>query len=159
MRATTAIATGRRQRGFTLVEMILTVVIISILTAIAAPSFTDVIERQRSKNAAADIYVALTRARSEALRLNKNVTLSPNSGDWAQGWQILDPVTGAVLESHEAVRNLTVSGPASVVYRSSGRTTGTATATFTISGSYATSTRYVCLDLSGRPSLGTTSSC
>ena len=159
MFAATTTHAGKRHQGFTLVELMVVVVIIGILTTIAAPSFNELIDRQRVRNAATDLYVSLTRARSEALRLNQNVTLSPSSGNWSLGWRIADPVTGAILESHEAPRNLTVTGPASVTYKSSGRTTSTADSLFTITGSFSSSTRYVCLDLSGRPSINTSSSC
>lgn len=157
MRAMKRLGRHSGSKGFTLVEMLLVVVILGILTAMAAPSFNDIIDRQRTKNAAADIYVALVRTRSEALRLNQNVTLSPVSSDWAQGWQIADPTTGNAIESHEALRSLTVTGPTSVTYKNSGRTTRTTDVTFTVSG--ATSTMYVCLDLSGRPSISASSSC
>lgn len=137
--------------------MMLVVAILGILASIALPSFTAMIESERAKGAAVDLYVSLTRARSEALRLNKNVMLSPVGGNWASGWQILDPSTSAVIDSHRAVTGLTITGPSDVTYRPSGRVIGSGT--FTISGNIAASTRYVCLDLSGRPAINSTGSC
>ncbi|HEX8963611.1 MAG TPA: GspH/FimT family pseudopilin [Rhodocyclaceae bacterium] len=153
-----AISRPTGDRGFTIVELVFVLVIAGILAALAAPSFSQFIDAQRAKNAATDIYVALTRARSEALRLNQNVTLAPVSGNWASGWQITDSAAN-VLDAHPALRNLTVTGPTNVVYRSSGRLTSGADALFTITGSFASSTQYLCLDLSGRPSITTSSSC
>lgn len=156
MRAPRNVIPRKRSRGFTAVELMVVVVIVAILGMIAMPAFNEMIERQRAKNAAVDLYVALTRARSEALKLNQNVTVAPVSSNWGLGWQITN-ASGTVLEAHEAVRGLTIGGPASVVYRSSGRVQGGGL--FTITGDYASSTRYICLDLSGRPSINTTASC
>lgn len=144
-------------QGFTLVEMMLVVAIMGILTSIALPYFGRIVEAERAKGAAVDLYVALTRTRSEALRLNQNVTLSPIAADWNEGWQILDPVTSAVIDSHVAVSGITITGPTSVTYRSSGRVLSSGS--FTISGSYSGNTRYVCLDLSGRPAINTSGTC
>lgn len=142
-----------RARGFTLPELLIVVVIAAVLATLAAPSFSELIENQRAKSAAADIYVALARARSEAITRNTNVTLSAKSGNWANGWQIPDPaVAGTVIEDHESLRNLTVTGPASVTYRSSGRIAG-ASISFGIGGSFASSNRCVYLDLGGRPTI------
>jgi type IV fimbrial biogenesis protein FimU len=154
-------ATLLDERGFTLVEMMIVVAIVGIFAAIALPSFNRVIDRQRAKNAATDIFVALARARSEALKLNQSVTILPKSGttDWALGWTIDNPrYPGSLLEDHPVTANLVVSGPlAGVTYKSSGRTT--AATLFTINGQYPDSRRFVCVDLSGRPTINTTGSC
>lgn len=139
--------------GFTLVELMLVLVIAGVLAAVAAPSFNVIIESQRARGAATDIYVALMRARGEAIKRNANMTLSPKSGSWANGWQMLDPATSAAIEDHNALRNLTVSGPSGVTYQSSGRVSGGTAPSFGISGSYSASSRCVAVDLSGRPNI------
>jgi type IV fimbrial biogenesis protein FimT len=147
----------RRARGFTLVELMVVLVVVGVLATLAAPSFNRTIESERVKSAATDLYIALSRARSEAITRNTDVTLSPVSGNWALGWQIPDPAsTGTLIETHEALKgNLAIapSATGSVVYRSSGRVQGTANMNFSIAGTYATSARCVCLDLSGRPAI------
>lgn len=140
-------------RGFTLVELLIALAITAILAGMAAPSFSDLIETQRVKSAATDLLIVLNRARSEALKRNVDVTLSPPSANWADGWQIADPITGDLIEKHDAVRNVTITGPVSVIYQSSGRVQGSATVTFAISATSVSSERCVTLDLSGRPSI------
>lgn len=143
-------------RGFTLVEMMIVLVIMAILTALAGPSFRSLIEDQRAKAAASDIYMSLMRARSEAMKRNANVTVSPVSGNWVNGWQIADPaLTTTLLEDHGSLSNLTVTGPTSVVYQSSGRIQAGTSATFTISGIYTSAKRCVYIDLGGRPAVKT----
>lgn len=140
-------------RGFTVTELMIATVITAILAGLAAPSFQELIEVQRAKSAASDLLIVLTRARSEAIKRNAEVTLSAKSANWTNGWQIPDPVTGDLIEDHAAIRNLTLSGPASVVFQSSGRVKGGSSVNINISGNDTNSARCVTLDLSGRPSI------
>lgn len=144
-------AIKRMNRGFTLVEMLVAVAILALLFGLAAPSFTNAIDGQKAKSAASDLHASLTRARSEAIKRGVDITLNPKSGNWASGWQIADPVSGEVIEDHAAISGPSLSGPASVTYRNSGRIAGNAEVTFNIVG--ATLTRCIRLDLSGRPSV------
>src|SRR5207245_7912097 len=79
----------RSARGFTMMELVVTVSLAAILATIAAPSFNGMIASQRARTFAADLYVTLAKARSEALTLNQNATLQANPGEWQNGWQIL----------------------------------------------------------------------
>lgn len=139
--------------GFTLIELLIVVAVVGILSALAAPSFDTLIESQRAKSTATDLYIALTRARSEAVKRNTQMTLSPKTGGWANGWQMLDPTTSATIEDHNAIRKISVSGPDSVVYQSSGRVQGSTAPNFAITGSHDSSSRCVAVDLSGRPNI------
>lgn len=139
--------------GFTLVEVLIVMVIVGILAALAAPSFSQFIKSQRMKSMASDLNSSLTLARSEAIKRNESVTLSPTtSGAWQDGWQIADPDNpGNNIQVHSAFTGLTVSGPASVTYQSSGRVQGNAAPAFNISAPGASDQRCVNVDLSGRP--------
>jgi type IV fimbrial biogenesis protein FimT len=143
---------ARPVSGFSLIELMVVITIVAILAALAAPSFDSLIESQRAKSAATDIYVALTRARSEALKRNANVTVTPKGG-WAAGWQILDPATSAPIDDHDSIRNLAIAGPDAVTYQASGRLQGNTAPSFSITGNYPDSSRCVAVDLSGRPNL------
>lgn len=142
------------QRGVTLVELMVAIAILGILLSLAAPSFSVVIENQRAKAAAADLYTSLVRARSEAIKRNTSMSLTPKGAGWGSGWQMTDPVSAVVIEDHGAIQGLTLSGPAGVTYRSSGRIAGDAQVSFGISGDHSSSARCVRLDLSGRPAIG-----
>jgi type IV fimbrial biogenesis protein FimT len=63
-----------RQRGFTLMELMLTLVIGATLFAVAVPSFRGVMNSNRVLTQSNDIVAALNLARSEAITRNATIT-------------------------------------------------------------------------------------
>lgn len=84
----TRAAPHQRLRGFTLVELMITVIVLGIIATMALPAFSRMIVAQRSRNAASDLASAITLARSEAVKRNAAATLSA-SGTWASGWSVM----------------------------------------------------------------------
>ncbi|RYF84263.1 MAG: type II secretion system protein GspH [Comamonadaceae bacterium] len=97
----------REQRGFTVIEVMVVVAILGLLAALAAPSFTPLIERWRVRQAAEDLASTLTYARSEAIRRGGGVVLrrnTPNNTDcpgitaeadqWGCGWIVFVDANG-----------------------------------------------------------------
>jgi type IV fimbrial biogenesis protein FimT len=155
-------ATCRRQAGFTVIEMLMVVAIFGILAATAAPSFSSLIASKRAETAATDLYVALVESRSEATKRNANATLAHKTGGWQVGWQIsvIDPTDNTntlTLEDHSVTNGVTISGPDSVVFQSSGRVQGNTNPAFAVNVVNGSSSdlRWVCIDLSGRPMVKT----
>jgi len=144
-------------RGFTLPELMIVLTIMAILIAAAVPSFAEFIRNQRVKTASFDLFSSLVMARSEAIARNTTVTLTPTSTtNWANGWTIsyVDASSGSTvrLRDHSAMPELTITGPTSLVYRGSGRLSGTATPQFALTASGTTIiSRCIDVDLSGRP--------
>jgi prepilin-type N-terminal cleavage/methylation domain-containing protein len=54
--------------GFTLIELLTTVLLISIVSAIAIPSFTALINRQRLNNAQEQVFIVMRNAQASAKR-------------------------------------------------------------------------------------------
>ena len=66
--------TVRHQRGFSMVEIGVTLAIFAVLLASALPSMSEWIRNTKVRNATEAIHAGLQRARAEALRRNVNVT-------------------------------------------------------------------------------------
>ena len=84
------------RRGFTLVELLIGVVILSILIAVAAPAFNDALATQRLRAAANELRLSISLARSEALKRNvtADLLIVQRDGSWSNGWCIPNPDTG-----------------------------------------------------------------
>lgn len=83
----------RNERGFTLIELMITIIVLAILTAAALPSFRSFIVNQRIKTASFDLMALLTFTRSEAIKRNANVTLGSDGAVFNQGANFLVTVT------------------------------------------------------------------
>ena len=62
-----------RDQGFTLIELVITIAIMAIIAAMAAPSMQKQIRQAKTKDAANIIEAALKDAKSQALIRQKNI--------------------------------------------------------------------------------------
>lgn len=80
-------STARTQLGVTMIELMVTVAIISILAAIALPSFSSTIERQRLRlvieTVVSDFRQARSTAEAQGARGSSTIEFSVNGGDAA----------------------------------------------------------------------------
>jgi len=97
-------------RGFTLLELMVTVAIIAILAMLAAPSFNEAILSNKLASFANNFVASATLARGEAVKRNAAVTVCvvandtsttcTTSGDWQQGWIVFNDINGdGILEN------------------------------------------------------------
>lgn len=92
-------------QGITLVEMMVTLSIVAILTVLATPSFTGIIQKARLQAEANSLVGDLQFARSEAIKRGQPVSLCPSSNGtacsmtkpyaWEQGWIVFNDVNGS----------------------------------------------------------------
>jgi type IV fimbrial biogenesis protein FimT len=143
----------RAHAGFTMIEMLVAMCVVAILIALAGPFLTNMGAAQQVRSASYDVYSTLTQARSEALTRNTLVTVSPISGDWAQGWTVTQ-ADGTVLRRQSAYPRIALTGPAQIIYSGEGRPSTTATP-FLFSASNVTTDAWRCLRvrLNGRASI------
>ena len=81
-------AGGRRQRGVSLLELVIVVAIVAIVGATAMPSFTDLVAARRLDGAATRLAADLQFARGEAIARNQALRLSVRSGADATCWVV-----------------------------------------------------------------------
>ncbi|MCW7539178.1 GspH/FimT family pseudopilin [Aquabacterium sp. A7-Y] len=88
-----------RHRGFTLIELMVTIALVAILAVLAAPALQSFVERSRVTAISNDFVLGLQRARLEAVTRNSCVsmcmtsnasemtpTCNPAGTDWRDGW-------------------------------------------------------------------------
>ena len=73
-------------KGFTLTELLMVLIIISVTLAIGLPNFQSLIISSRLTSSANAMVSALQLARFEALKQQKNVIIANKNGQWENGW-------------------------------------------------------------------------
>jgi type IV fimbrial biogenesis protein FimT len=84
-----------RDRGFTLVELMIGMVILAILLLLALPSYREFMGNTRIRNVADSLAQGVRLAQVEAIKRNENVTFEID-GSPATGWTIRDAAATAV---------------------------------------------------------------
>lgn len=130
-----------KARGFTLIELMISLSILAILLGMAVPSFNNAVLGGKLSAFSSNLVASTQLARSEAVKRNQTVrmctssngTSCGSSGGWEAGWIIL-LADDSVLQRQQALPaefliaqtggNATLSFPPSVI--------GATTATFTV---------------------------
>lgn len=79
-------------RGFTLIEMMISISVLTILLLLGVPAFSGYIENSRIRAAAEQLKEAANHARTEAIKRNAPVVFAPQG----TGWQTYIPGAGGV---------------------------------------------------------------
>lgn len=99
-------AVSRRVAGFTAVELLVTIAVLGVLSALAAPSFTPLLEGWRVNQATGALESTLHLARAEAIKRGGNVLIQklPNNTngcttagtatEWDCGWFVCHDTNG-----------------------------------------------------------------
>ncbi len=80
-----------KQRGVTLVELLVALTVLSFMLGVGAPSFVSLVSDNRIDAATTRIAASMNYARNEAVTRAAVITLSRKSGTqftWSEGWEI-----------------------------------------------------------------------
>lgn len=75
-------------RGFTLIETMLAIALLSMILGIAVPAVRQMIHSQQLRQATVDLGMALIRARQEAIMRKQAVIIDNQDGEWRSGWHV-----------------------------------------------------------------------
>lgn len=166
--------TRPRTSGFTLIELMITVVVLGIIAGLGIPSLQNYILQTRVKTGSQALYTSLLYARSEAVKRNTDIFLyssDKSATGWDDGWFVTtnaartysecqDNESGC-LRVQEPLGGLSVTtAAANVTYENDGRVA--ATATFDVcdsDGSAVIKKRQISITLTGRPTLDYDGNC
>ncbi len=85
------------QRGFTIIELMVTLAVFAVMATVAVPAFVGFVERNRTVSIGNSFLNALTVARSEAIKRNARVAVCGKpaaqaacnaTGNWEDGWTV-----------------------------------------------------------------------
>ncbi|MGV8931275.1 MAG: GspH/FimT family pseudopilin [Luteimonas sp.] len=105
-----------KDAGFSLVEAIATLAVLSILMAVGLPSFKSLLQNQRAASARYQLTYTLASARMAAVTYREPVSVCPidanqrcrTDGVWEYGWMTFrDPARNGQPQSVDAILNMT----------------------------------------------------
>lgn len=89
---------GQTSKGFTLVELMVVIGVLAILAAVATPSYRELMDNYRVRQAGEDVVSLISNARSGAVKLHRQVNVSFTTGaSWCAGANgAVEPTGGAL---------------------------------------------------------------
>ena len=160
------IKSSKKQRGFTILELMIVVTIGAILGAIALPEMKYTLNANRVKTAANDMHLSLLLARSEAIKRNGTACIAITGNNWVvyvgvdaiQTYGVRENVT---LTCFNTTTSAVVACPSSISFTRMGRAINDDTNTpflnellFYMDGS-SFSARCLRISLNGKPRIYT----
>lgn len=165
-----------RSHGFTLVELLVTVAIVGVLAALAAPGMTRFLSKRSVASASSNVASDMRFARAEAVKRSQKVTMCRSTdgascsgtGNWADGWIVFQDTDGSasvdsgdtILRVQQALTGIsTLQNPtvastrAAFTYESTGIALSASDSWVVIpTGSVPTlGTQLICISNQGRP--------
>lgn len=136
-------------RGFTLIELMVTIALLAVIAMMAAPSFSNLLAKQQLNSTTQDLISTLNEARSAAVLKRASVTVTLLSSDSID----TNTDTQYYWSSKTSTTNNTLTSPASlssIIFLSNGATSSiTSDTSFVICNSTSHTTRTFSLSVMG----------
>ena len=128
-----------RQGGFTIIELLTGITILSLLLAIGVPSFNDFVRTNRLAGQVNELMTAMNYARSEAYKRGMTVSVCAANpagdncaaaGAWTNGWLVITDATGGsgsgdgLIGAGDAILQRYPAPPGGFTYTTSGSWVG-----------------------------------
>lgn len=123
-----------KQTGLTLIELIVTLAVISVLLVVGIPQFKSTTANSRLTTTANTLTGSLALARTEAIKRATDVAITASNNDWTNGWTTSVTISGATTDIRlspalVADTAINTSGVAAVTFQPDGRSTSAVTFT------------------------------
>ena len=142
---------GRCNCGFTLTELMIVLLIISLMSAFAVPGTLSLIDRYRLQANIGKVVSALGFSRGEAVKRGEKIIIERSGSTWNDGWRILEDVSRIELRTQPSLASSLVESSPSfqdfIRFNQSG--TGNATGWFRLATSLNESASAICIGRTG----------
>lgn len=144
-----------RFKGFTLVELMVTIAVFAILLTVALPSFQSIARNNAVRATTNDLISTINLARQQSMSTRTEVEVSPVSGGWNNGWSLefADSAAGedADFTTRSNVSITSSAGNADLIFRPQGGLQGGGVIEFTIThDDSSTTSRTICVSFFGK---------
>lgn len=117
-------------RGFTVIELLVTLSVASILLAVAAPNYRTFVQDSQLIAQSNNFFSAMMLAKSEAIKRNSPVTICPSADSttcagvtaWTSGWLVFADVNGDGTAVGEEIIRVGTALPGQSTLKSGNRT-------------------------------------
>ncbi|SRR5690554_3943025 len=145
-----------RSQGFTIIELMVAIAVAGVLLSVAVPSFQNIARNNAVRTATNDLIATINLARQQSMSMRSEVSITPATGGWSNGWSIeFDQASAGEDADYDVNESVTITSTATeLAFRARGGMATGAGSTFTIEhASSSTLCRVVSVNFFGKTTL------